>query len=70
MQRTEIKTGPGVRWAYATAMQGATVWHVVGTTFDSLEEAAEAARRWMMLAAEHDHFVAVRLEKIDAIKAP
>jgi hypothetical protein len=48
-------------------MQGATVWHVVGVTFDTLEEAADAAKRWLMLAADHNHFVAVKLEKIDAL---
>jgi hypothetical protein len=70
MQRTEIKSGPGVRWAYATTMPGGSVWHVVGVTFDSLDEAADAAKRWMMMAAEHNHLVAVKLEKIDEIKAP
>jgi hypothetical protein len=64
MQRTEIKEG---RWAYSTTMQGATVWHVVGVTFDTLEEAADAAKRWLIMAASHNHLVAVKLEKIDAL---
>jgi hypothetical protein len=38
--------------------------------FDTLEDAVDAAQRWLRTAADHGHFVAVRLEKIDEIKVP
>jgi hypothetical protein len=59
---------PGVRWAYATTLPGGSHWHVVGVTFDTIEEAANAAKRWLMMAADHGHLVVVRLEKIDEVK--
>jgi hypothetical protein len=58
----------GVKWAYSTTMPGTPTWHIVGTTFDTMEEAVDAAKKWLMMAAEHNHFIAVRLEKIDQLK--
>jgi hypothetical protein len=56
------------RWAYSTTMPGSVEWHVVPTTFDSIDEAAEAAKRWLIMGAEHNHLVAVKLERIDELK--
>jgi hypothetical protein len=36
-------------------------------TFDSIDEAAEAAKRWMVNSAEHNLPAAVRLEKLDTL---
>jgi hypothetical protein len=57
-----------MKWAYSTTMPSSSEWHVVGVTYDSIDEAAEAAKRWLIMGAEHNHLVAVRLEKIDELK--
>lgn len=58
------------RWTYSTTLAthgNSMLWHTVGTTFDKLDDAAKAATEWLILSAQHNHFVAVKLEKIDEI---
>jgi hypothetical protein len=55
------------RWTYSTTMPGTVQWHVVAQTFDSVDEAATAALRWLITSAEHNHFWAVKLERLDEI---
>lgn len=57
------------RWTYSTTLpqSGEPHWHSVGVTFESMEDAAEAAKNWLIMAATHNHFVVVRLDKINEV---